>query len=119
MDAVKFLKEASRMCKANNKDCHDCPLWDEKSLFCNDLANDAIEMTDPQRAVHIVEKWASGHPTKTRQSEFLKMFPNARIDDDGVVDIATCIIDKTYAPCSVGDMPCNLCRKEYWLEEIE
>lgn len=55
---------------------------------------------------------------KTRQSEFLKMFPNAELDE-GVLMIAPCIIDTTVtrAGCE-GISNCIECAKEYWTEEI-
>ena len=47
---------------------------------CNmlDIADRAEE------AVDAVERWANEHPVKTRQSELLKLFPNAKSDETGV-----------------------------------
>lgn len=82
MNAVEFLKENNRMCKTfdscSGKDGGEmCELYvksNEKGLSCADYAT-----TYPEEAVKIIEKWAKEHPKKTRQSEFLKKFPEAPI----------------------------------------
>lgn len=63
-------------------------------------------------------------PIKTRQSElktrqrgFLKIFPNALVDeDDGVLCVDPCTIDKSIG-CTNGKS-CGDCRREYWLAEV-
>ena len=84
MDAVEFLKAFGRLC--NNYLCGDnCPLID----ICDDVSNDGYV-----RKVQIVEQWAKAHPEKTRQSEFLKMWPDAEIGDDGYPSVAPCQLYK-------------------------
>ena len=117
MDAVEFLKARSRMC--NDNVCEgDCPLF----YCCNDRIDDnMVEL------VSIVEQWAKAHPVKTRQSEFLKMFPNARIESDGMPSICPIIVDKRCYNkdddalcCFVRDEEkCRKCRCDFWLKEIE
>ena len=117
MDAVEFLKQFGRLC--NNYLCGDnCPLIDS----CDDESDDSYV-----RKVQIVEKWAKEHPVKTRQSEFLKMFPNARIESDGMPSICPIVVDKRYYNkdddalcCFVRDEEkCRKCRRDFWLKEIE
>lgn len=122
MDAVKYLKTKQRMCAAHRRECKHCPL---------SLDNNGVELNcymfqecRPEEAVAIVEKWAAEHPAKTRQSEFLKMFPNAPVEPYCGIDINPCDTDKRYGD---GDkyeyncrgVSCDECRKKYWLEEIE
>ena len=117
MDAVEFLKARSRMC--NDNVCEgDCPLF----YCCNDRIDDnMVEL------VSIVEQWAKEHPVKTRQSEFLKMFPNARIESDGMPSICPIVVDKRCQNkdddalcCFVRDEEkCYKCRRDFWLKEIE
>lgn len=59
-------------------------------------------------------------PKKTRQSEFLKMFPNARLID-GVLDIMPCkIVGREFQEQNCNTYCyCETCRKEYWLKEVE
>ena len=114
MDAVEFLKARSRMC--NDNVCEgDCPLF----YCCNDRIDDnMVEL------VSIVEQWAKAHPIKTRQSEFLKQWPDAEISDDGLPSIAPCQLDVRFVQ---GESPkdcedrgvCGKCRRDFWLKEIK
>lgn len=114
MDAVKFLEEAKRIC-SSHEHCNDCPFESYDCSF------GAVE--NPQMEVEIVEKWASEHPVKTRQSEFLKMFPNAEIKK-GVVNIYPCSIDTVEVQgsgeyCQFINGGCDKCKEAYWLAEVE
>lgn len=117
MDAVKYFKEKSRLCK-NNATCTECPLFQSnsgKDLACGDLEADY-----PEQAVAIIIKWSAEHPVKTRQSEFLKMFPNAGLDIEGILRIDPCDLDiemEKRKVCNAQD--CDACRKNYWLAEVE
>ena len=104
MDAVEYVKQRRRMCDYY-VNCGDCPACDYE--WCSSL-NGIPKM------VPIVEQWVKEHPAKTRQSEFLKMFPNARIDD-GVIFLGPCAIDKSHK-CTLD---CKKCCRDYWLKEIE
>ena len=106
MDAIKFLEEAKRMCKSYEH-CIDCP------LEYYDCSLGAVE--NPQTEVEIVERWAKEH-TKTRQSEFLKMFPNAKVSN-GVISICPKHIDSECGADCEED--CTNCRKNYWFAEVE
>lgn len=116
MDAIKYFKEKKRMtngCKSSS--CKTCPLSvkdNNVDQFCTDL-----ELEYPEKAVEIVEKWAEGHPVKTRQSELLKLFPNALVGEDGVLTVCPCSVEKSFeAQCNTRH--CNECCKDYWLVEI-
>ena len=116
MDAVKYLKEVKRMCNTYVlcKNCGDCPMRLGNDGQHGDCGNfiDAC----PEEAVELVEQWSNEHPIKTRQSEFLKMFPNVSLDNYNVIDI--CPIDlNTTIECL--DKGCVKCRKEYWSKEIK
>lgn len=118
MDAVEYFKAYARMCDSfdskNNitgKTCVGCPLDDiGRGCHMNDLTNNAEE------CVAAVEKWAKEHPVKTRQSEFLKMFPNAEIGDDGLPNIAPCQLNAMSCEDRGG---CDKCRRDFWLAEIK
>ncbi len=99
MDAVEYVKTLHRLCKSKENGC--CIM-------------DTIE--DVEKAVLIVEQWAKDHPVKTRQSEFLKMFPNAPFSR-GVVNVLPCSIDiKMRGNCLYRN--CYECRRAYWLTEV-
>lgn len=110
MDAVKFLQERSRMYKSG------------AATPGIGLENDY----DPVIAVKVVEEWSAAHPRKTLQSGFLKQWPDADIDADGVLLIAPCSFLKEYrkgptweSKCHVPDITCGDCRREFWMQEVE
>lgn len=117
MDAVEFFKTVNRLCK-NQRYCKECPIY-KNGMRCIVLFDDdSIKSID--ETVSKVEQWAKDHPVKTRQSEILKMFPNAKIDDNGVV--AFCPSNflpevERNAYCKKHDK-CRECRKDYWLTEV-
>ena len=114
MDAVEYLKAFGRLC--NNYLCGDnCPLIDS----CDDESDDGYV-----RKVQIVEQWAKEHPVKTRQSEFLKLFPEASVLGDGYLNICPSQLssecrDKETGGCYDPGMDCGKCKRDYWLKEIE
>ena len=58
-------------------------------------------------------------PKKTRQSEFLKQYPNVNITQN-VIDICPHDIDKTLDVCKnykAGN--CIKCKYDYWTQEVE
>ena len=110
MDAVKYLKDRGRMCDSYNNMCDGCGFG--KVPKCNRTEED-----NPEKAVEIVEKWSAEHPIKTRQSEFLKIYPDARIAKNGAIQICPNRIEKSKEfDCHVN---CHDCQKEYWLAEVE
>ena len=85
MDAIEFMKEKKRMCKSYSECTEACPLrkpMDENRLTCLGYC-----FAHPEEAVSIVEKWSTENPIKTRQSEFLKLHPNAKISSSGVLAV--------------------------------
>lgn len=114
MDAVEYLKALGRLC--NNYLCGDnCPLINS----CHDESDDGYV-----RKVQTVEQWAKEHPVKTRQGEFLKMWPDAEIGDDGLPSIAPCqfnvelIHGESQKDCEDRGV-CDKCRRDFWLKEIK
>lgn len=58
-------------------------------------------------------------PKKTRQSEFLKAYPNAKLIDGKVLSVDPCLIDRTYNTEDCIDGYCKLCKEKYWSQEVE
>lgn len=112
MDAVEFFKNANRLCK-NYKSCSACPVWKEGCCIV-EVDDDSVK--NIEKMISKVEQWAKDHPVKTRQSEFLKMFPNADFCQD-VIDISPCNIEKEMRKCC-GDRNCDECKRTYWLTEV-
>lgn len=112
MDAVKYLKELDRMCRAHQA-CDGCPILDCGKIGCGVSDSAPIELVD---TVEIVEQWAKEHPVETRQSRFLNEFPNAIRTTDGTIRICPKYVD-TGAKCA--EAACDECKREYWSEEIK
>ncbi len=115
MDTVEFLNEGTRMCNSY-KACDGCPMWETDDC--------CMVSMDLKQMISIVEQWAKEHPVKTRQSEFLKMWPDAEISDDRLLSIAPCQLDvkliygKSQKDCEDREV-CDKCRHDFWLKEIE
>lgn len=113
MDAVKYLECCDRI------------------RICDDITfSKLVNRTSWEQAVEIVESWSNEHPIKTRQSEFLKLYPHVKLDELGVIDIDPCNLEPTlykqYAgTCKClrlgeyGYSDCRDCRAEYWSKEVE
>mgnify|MGYP004519753767 CR=1 FL=1 len=117
MDAVKFIEERNRMCKAysvsNEGCCIDCPA---RHMECNGL-NGMTGVTGTD-IVKVVEKWSAAHPRKTRQDVFLAQWPNAPILHDGFLGIKPCSLDEEKGK-KCGAIGCMHCRREFWGEVVE
>lgn len=114
MDAVEFFKTVNRLCK--NQGCNVCPIAKEG---CCMVGFDDDSVKSIEETVSKVEQWAKDHPVKTRQSEFLKLFPDAKTNTEGVLVVSPCFIDqKMLNGCKGKNVYCNNCRREYWLAEV-
>lgn len=117
MDAVEFFKTGNRLCK--NQSCKGCPVCKEgmcmvrRMVMLDDNSVKSIEET-----ISKVEQWAKEHPVKTRQSEFLKMFPNAH-KSGRVLDICPQTLNIEYMPPKGCDyISCSACKTDYWNKEV-
>lgn len=72
MDAIKFIKEQTRMCESFGTSCVGCPIYlDSKKAghYCRTFIKTCTE-----QAVDIVEKWSNEHPTITNLMKFKEVF---------------------------------------------
>ena len=105
MDAVEFLDKVDRLRKRG--------FTEEKMRY-----TDYRAAGDNVGAVKFVERWAVAHPAKTRQSEFLKHYPGARITIDGFLHACPMeVFSDTGINCAAQN--CYVCRKAFWLAEVE
>lgn len=103
------IYDFARMCNSH-KDCTKCPIAKTASLCHLCIAE------QPDKANEIILKWCEEHPVKTRQSKFLEMFPNVKIDENAVVRICPIHVD---ANSSCVSIDCAKCREEFWLAEVD
>ena len=108
MDALEFIKAIKQMLSAgaNNSTV-------QKYIS-------AYKKNDCEGMVKAAEQWAAEHPAKTRQSEFLKLFPDAPIyPDTGLVRVSPCQVDRALCGNCPTGINCIECRKKFWLAEVE
>lgn len=116
MDAVEYVKQRKRMCDYyNHNNCSKCP-----AFSCEECGG----LNGISTMVPIVEKWAKEHSVKTRMSEFLKQWPDAEIGDDGYPSVAPCQLykdmeEKDENGVCCKNCGCGICRRDFWLKEIE
>ncbi len=110
MDALEFLNKVDRISAK----------WttEEKAQY-----NEYRENHDNTSAIAFVVKWAAEHPVKTRQSEFLKLFPGAGPTKDGVLSICPNAFSPVYKDerglCKLHYADCDNCCRQFWLAEVE
>ena len=107
MNAVEFLDKVDRLSQIGSVG--------EKIRY-----TDYRTAGDNVGAVKFVKQWAVAHPIKTRQSVFLEQFPNAPIyTNTHNVALDPCLVDTTLrGHCPTG-RGCDICRREFWLAEVE
>ncbi len=117
MDAVEFIEERCRMCNYYHS-CNACPGKEGVGL----CGLNVVSGTIAEEQAAIVEKWSKEHPRKTRQSVFLERYPNSLIDDEGILEINPCHINKNFNRFFSKDYcetSCTICRRNYWSKEVE
>ena len=117
MDAVKFIEERNRMCKSFGDRCTGCPASDACGCCAVDQAVDQASTLDAAAQIAIVEEWSDAHPRKTRQSEFLNLFPDADLST-GTVNVCPNSLYKEKRACSQYPT-CLSCKREFWSQEVE
>ena len=116
MDAIKIVKEYLRM-SGKFSGCEECP------AFMTDFCTVNVEEQSQETAgevVRVVEEWSAAHPCKTRQSVFLEQYPQADIDNTGLLILCPKRISadiRVTADCL--RQGCSECRREFWMQEVE
>ena len=112
MDAVECMKAVTRMLKSGTIDCAI-----QKYIS-------AQKKNDYEGMVEAAEEWVAEHPAKTRQSEFLKQWPETKLMQDGIIKICPSAVSAAYrekdGSCAIlRSGSCTECRKAFWLAEVE
>ena len=117
MDAVEFFKTMNRLCR--NQGFEECPVFKEGLCMVMRIGSYGGDSDKSiEETVTKVEQWAKDNPVKTRQSEFLKQYPNASIID-GVLIICPMAIDKALDDSKrCYETTCHKCLEKYWLAEV-
>lgn len=120
MNLTDFFKKQKRICNYYTDrqcpDCSGCPIYAARGVNTRSYNScDDFILNNITEIVSLIEKWEKEHPAKTRQSALLEAFPNAPLDNDGVLILC---------PHNVGEQveciyACSKCRKKFWMEEVE
>lgn len=106
MDAVRFIEERRRMYKVTGKHSPTLAGW-----------------IPAEEVVKEVEEWSDAHPRKTRQSVFLEQYPEAEIDANGLLTVCPAPIFHSHrlngGGCRNVHKSCEVCRREFWMQEME
>ena len=112
MDAVKFISTAKKICSEG--DCSGCVI----ERLCAYSPDGWPDRETIIPIIPIIEEYLKTHPAKTRQSEFLKHYPNAPVYDD-LLTVLPCNVDVSIKDTCAEYENCYDCKKAYWSEEIE
>lgn len=119
MDALEFFKGRKRMCRCY-EGCIGCPL---EETGCASVVSSLTSDADYMRIVATVEQWSKAHPRKTRQSVFLEQYPEAQIDNNGVLGVCPAPMFHSHRADGGGcidiNRECPDCRREFWSQEVE
>lgn len=120
MDANKFMSEFGRICDSYDR-CSDCPLGQGRRICSYYPSHYTQEIISA--AIKTVEEWSAAHPCKTRQSVFLKQWPETEIDVNGVLQLCPMSISAahrdTNGECKNPTKRCSDCQREFWMQEVE
>ena len=97
-----YIHERKRMCESYS--CFECPLSSKTNGTRKTCR--VFENCYPDKVMEIVQRWSNEHPPKTLLTEFLKSYPNAKLNSDG--------FPSDIVPCSLGlierkDICKNMC----------
>ena len=109
------IYDYARMCRAYDN-CLFCPLSSLKNGMDVQCTEFIESYTD--KANEIILNWCKERPVETRQDRFLKMFPNAKIDNCGISILCPRWVDKDFK-CNRQLLRCTECCKEYWFAEVD
>jgi len=117
MEAIKFMKELKRYCEITG--CGKC----EASYACNGVPAD-VKNVNIVESIEFIEKWSMDNPIKTRQSEFLKLYPNAPLNSNGYLIITPCALNKELYKrsceiCKYKGYSASCDKAKYWNEEVK
>lgn len=116
---ANYLSERLRMTKRSKGKgcdikCSECPLSYTNNGASEFMSCITFEMHYPLQAISIVQRWSNEHPRRTYLSEFLKNYPNAKLDEDGT--------PHKLCPWHLGLISVNSCRNNCarcWSQPVE
>ena len=128
MEFVKAMQTRNKMCKTVQKQnpsnyCSVCPL----SSFNNSTKEPCAEIiyNNPELAESILEQWNKEHPVQTRADKLRELFPNLKLNTDGLPEMCPPELDCNLkcevelSDCECSETICNKCHRDFWTAEYE
>ena len=111
-----FIHEKKRMCESYS--CFECPLSSKTNGTKKTCR--VFENYYPDKAIEIVQKWSNKHPQKTLLTEFLKSYPNVKLNNCGYPEyIIPCELGVIHKDCAYHyNSSCDICQ-DCWNTPIE
>lgn len=111
MNAVKMLKEKSRLtqnCKIYCTTCRLGPRYNGWDKNCTEFQQEY-----PEEYVKMIERWSKDCPKQTYLSKLLEVFPNTELSDDGTP------LDICPSDLGLKDLICSEKCINCWNQELE
>ena len=120
MDAVKFIREWKRMCESTEY-CGDCA---GRAARGKDGTCMLRNVENPAKLAAADEEWSKEHLRKTRQNALLKAFPDASLDENGIIRVCPAEVsrecrDEKSGGCGNANLDCSKCRYDFWMQEVD
>lgn len=101
-DNFDYLGELVRMCSLN-PECNECPLGLSDGC-CTAKPYSIVRQKSLDTVRELIKEWSDEHPVKTRSTEFKKMYPNVKVDEDGYPTICPNELDRTFKGACDGSL---------------
>lgn len=92
------------MCDSFGDYCTECEIYKIQRIMHCDTSIEKY----PEQTVEIAERWSEEHPQETYLTQFLKHYPNARLDSDGT-PICLCPFDLGLMDVDGCTRECDIC----------
>ena len=117
-----FVIQRKRMCAkhtypSGKQECKNCPLGKLHGRNCSTRECAFAHIEQYEKALAIVQKWSDNNPVETRKSKFLKLCPNAALDDSGIPIVCAGAVFGFYCESkSEQAVDCKSCWSQEYVE---
>lgn len=103
-----YIHERKRMCDSYG--CFECPLSSKTNGTKKTCR--VFENYYPDKAIEVVQKWSDENPPKTLLTEFLKSYPNVKLNNCGYPEyIIPCVLGVIHKDCACHyNSSCDTCQ---------
>lgn len=118
------IYDYNRFCKSQKDNCSGCPLFETSCIL------DGVDEENLDFINNVVLTWCDEHPVKTKLDEFKEFYPYVTVKSDfdiekQYIDICPIYVDSRLrfssqkGFCSNFKSNCQLCKINYWNQEVK